>query len=86
MEVRTWVLKIPRDNPWAWPEVKFWSNSIEMQTHFSQEEYCHSMWDTTGETNMMTNKFPRLTVVPYADVEWLSKGGRTPNKLRVWLE
>ena len=31
-------------------------------------------------------KLPRLVVVPYAVVEWLSKKGRTPNELRVWLE
>ena len=86
LEGRPWVFKIPRDKPWTWPEVKFLSNSIEMQTHFSQEGNCHSMWDTTGETNLTTNKLPRLVVVPYADVEWLRKGGRTPNELRVWLE
>ena len=63
-----------------------WNNFIEMQKHFIQESNCHSMWDTTGETNLTTNKLPRLVVVPYADVEWLRKGGRTPNELRVWLE
>ena len=35
---------------------------------------------------MTTAKFPRLAVVPYAVVEWLSKKGRTPNELRVLLE
>ena len=44
------------------------------------------MWDTTGKTNLTTRKFPRLEVVPYAAVEWLSEGGRTPDELRVWLE
>ena len=43
------------------------------------------MCDTTGGTNLTKNKLPRLTVVPYADVEGLSKGGQTPNELRVWL-
>ena len=40
-------IKIPRDKPWAWHEIKFLSNPIEMQTHFSQEENRHTMWDTT---------------------------------------
>ena len=75
LEGRPRVFKIPRDKPWAWPEVKFLSNSIEMQTHFSQEKNRHSMWDTTGETNLMTKKFPRLAVFPYVAVEWISKGG-----------
>ena len=44
------------------------------------------MWDTTGRTNLTTVNFPRISVVPYAVVEWLSKKGRTPNELRVWLE
>ena len=35
---------------------------------------------------MMTKKLPRLEVVPYAALEWLSKGGRSPNELRAWLE
>ena len=35
---------------------------------------------------MTTKKFPRLAVVPCASVEWLSKAGRTPNRLRVLLE
>ena len=35
---------------------------------------------------MTTLRFPRLAVVPYAVVEWLSKKGRTPNELRIWLE
>ena len=25
-------------------------------------------------------------MLPYAVVEWLNEGGRTPNQLRVWLE
>ena len=29
---------------------------------------------------------PRMAVVPYAAVEWISKGGWTPNELIVWLE
>ena len=44
------------------------------------------MWDTTGETDLKTKKLPILVIVPYADVEWLSKGGLTPNDLRAWLE
>ena len=74
-----WIFKIPRDKPCAWPEVKFLSNPIEIQTHFIQEENCHSMWDTTSMTNLKTLRFPRLAVVPYALVEWLSKKGHTPN-------
>ena len=44
------------------------------------------MWDTTGMTNFKTLRLPSLAVVPYAVVEWISKKGRTPNELRVWLE
>ena len=44
------------------------------------------MWDTTGEMNMTTNKFPSLAVVPYLDVDWISKGRQTSNELRVWLK
>ena len=86
LEGRPWIFKIPRDKPWAWPEVKFLSNPIEMQTHFSQEENRHAMWDTTGMTNLTTLRLPRLAVVPYALVEWLGKKGRTQNALRIWLE
>ena len=25
-----WILKIPQDKPWAWPEIKNLGNSIEM--------------------------------------------------------
>ena len=50
LEGRLWVFKIPHYKPWALMEVKFLSNSIEMQTHFSQEGNRHAMWDTTGET------------------------------------
>ena len=63
-----------------------WNNFIEMQKHFIQESNCHSMWDTTGETNTTTKKLPKMTVVPYAAAERLSKGGQSQNKLRVWLE
>ena len=86
LEGRPWVFKIPWDKPWAWTEIKFLSNSIEMQTHFSQEGNLHAMWDTTGNTNLTTRKFPSLAVVSYAAVGWLSEGGRTPNEFRVWLE
>ena len=34
---------------------------------------------------LTTLSFPRLAVVPYAVVEWLSKKGRTPNELMIWL-
>ena len=44
------------------------------------------MWDTTGKTKLTIIKFTRLSVVPYASVEWLSEGGITPNELRMWLE
>ena len=44
------------------------------------------MWDTTGRTNLTTKKFPRLAVVTYVVIEWLSEGKRTTNELRVWLE
>ena len=57
-----------------------------MQTHFSQEENSHAMWYTTGMTNLTTLRLPRLAVVPYAVVEWLSKKRRTPNELRIWLK
>ena len=63
---RPWVLKIPRDNTWAWPEIKILSNHIEMQTHFSQEVNCYALWDPTGRTNLTTKKLPRLEVMPYS--------------------
>ena len=37
LEGRPWIFYTPQYKPWAWPEVKFLSNSIEMQTHFMQE-------------------------------------------------
>ena len=37
-------------------------------------------------TNLTTLRLPRLAVVPYALVEWLSKKWRTPNELRILLE
>ena len=86
LEGRPWMFKIPRENPWVWPEIKLLSNPIEMRTHFSQEENCYDMWDTTRRINLTAVNFPRLVVVPYAVVECLSKRGRTPNELRVWLE
>ena len=79
MEVRPWIFKIPRYKPWAWPEVNFLSNPIETQTHFSQGENRHGMWDTTSMTNFTTLRLPRLALVPYSVVELLSKNGRTPN-------
>ena len=36
-------------------------------------------------TNLITLRLPRLAVVPYAVVGWLSKKGRIPNELRIWL-
>ena len=86
LEGRPWVFKVPQDKPCAWTEIKFLSNSIEMQTHFSLEGNHHTMWDTTGTKNLTTIKVPWLEVVPCAEVEWLSKGGRTHNGFRVWLE
>ena len=83
LEGRPWIFKIPWDKPWACPEVKFLSNTIEMQTNFSQEENSHAMWDNTGMTNLTTLRLPRLAVVPFALVEWLSKKGRTPNELSI---
>ena len=52
----------------------------------AKKKNCHAMWDTTSMTNLTTLRLPRLARVPYAVVEWLSKTGRTPNKLRIWLE
>ena len=83
---RPYIFKIPRDKPWSRPEVKLLSNTIEIQTHFSQEENRHAMWDTTGMKNLTTIMLPRLVVLPYALVEWLSLKGRTPNELRILLE
>ena len=37
MAGRPWVFKIPRDKPWAWPEVEYVENTIEMQGHFGQD-------------------------------------------------
>ena len=39
-----------------------------------------------GGDKSNNKNLPRLAVVPYAVVECLSKGGRTPNQLRVELE
>ena len=75
LEGGLWILNITRENPWACPEVTFLSNPIELQTHFSQEENRNAMWDTTGMTNLTTLRLPRLAMVPYALVEWLSKKG-----------
>ena len=44
------------------------------------------MWETTGMKNLTTPRFPRLAAVPYVVVKWLSKKGRTPNELRIWLK
>ena len=62
-EGRPWVFKILQYKPWAWPDIKFLSNSIGMQTHFIQEGNCHAMWDTIGKTNLTIRKFTRLAVV-----------------------
>ena len=43
LEGRPWIFNIPRDKPREWPEVKFLSNPIEMQTYSIQEENCHAM-------------------------------------------
>ena len=59
LEGRPWVFKIPRDRIWAWMEIKLLSNSIEIQTYFSQEGNCHAMWDTTGKTNITTEKLSK---------------------------
>ena len=42
LEGRPWVFNIPWDKPWAWQEIKFLINPIEMQTHLNQEENRHS--------------------------------------------
>ena len=85
LEGRLSIFNISRDKPWEWTDKKILGNPIEMQTHFRQEEKLHDIWDSTGKKNLTTIKFPRLELVPYAVVEWLSKKGRTPNELRVWL-
>ena len=36
LEGRPWIFNITCDKQLNWPEVKFLSNPIEMQTHFSQ--------------------------------------------------
>ena len=72
LERRPWVFKISRYKPWTWPDIKFLSNSIEMQTYLSQEGNRHAMWDTIGKTNLATRKFTKMEVVPYEAVEWIS--------------
>ena len=62
---RPWVFKIPRDKPWAWPEVECVENAIEMQGHFGQEGNKNTLWDTSGEQMITRAKFPRLAMVPY---------------------
>ena len=76
MEGRPWIFNIPWYKPQTWPEMIFLSNPIETQTHFSQEENCHAMWDTTGTTNLTTVRLRMLAVVPYVVVVWLSKKGK----------
>ena len=56
LEGRTWIFKIPRDKPWACPEIKLLRNP-------SQEKNCHDMWDITVRTKLTTVHFPRMTVV-----------------------
>ena len=63
LEGRPCVFKIPQDKPWAWPEIKFLSNPIEMWTHFSQEGNLHATWNTTGRKNLTTIFFSCLAVV-----------------------
>ena len=48
---RPWVFQIPRDKPWAWPEVEYVNNAIEMQGHFGQEGNNNTLWDMTGGAN-----------------------------------
>jgi len=57
-----------------------------METYFSQDGNRHSLWDTSGEVDRVEHNLPRLVVVPYAAVLWLSEKERTPNDLRVWIE
>ena len=83
LEGRPWVFNITRDKPWVWPEIKFRSKPIEMQTYFIQERNCHTVWDTTGRKNLATKNSPRLAVVPYAVTECISEEVRTTNELRV---
>ena len=72
LEGRPWIFKIPQDKPLPWHEIYFLRNLIEIQTHLSQEEILHDMWDTTGKTNLTTIKLPRLALVPYTVVEWIN--------------
>ena len=65
LERRPWIFKIPWDKLWAWPEVEFLSNPIEMQTHFSQEEDFYAMYygeevsEETKETSHGDDRFDR---------------------------
>ena len=43
LDGRPWVFKIPRYKTWAWLEIKFLINSIEMQTYLIQEGNHHAM-------------------------------------------
>ena len=79
MKGRLLIFKIPRDKPWAWPKKKLLFRPIEIQTHFIQEENRYAMEDTTGMKKWTTLRLPKLAVVPYAVVGWLSKKWRTPN-------
>ena len=81
-----WVFKTPRDRPWAWPEVEYVDNAIEMQGHFRQEGNNKTLWDMAGYPTKTNVKFPRLAMVTYAMVEWLVQENRTPNELRMWIE
>ena len=75
LEGRPWIFKITWDKTWAWREIKFLSNPIEMQNRSSQEENRHSMWNTTSRKNLTTAKLPKLAMVPYEVLERLSKKG-----------
>ena len=46
---RPWVYNIQRDRSWAWQEVEYVDNAIEMQGHFRQEGNNKTLWDTAGD-------------------------------------
>ena len=81
-----WVFKITRDKPWAWPELEYVENAIELQGHFEQEVNKNTLWDTSGEPMKMRSKFPILVMVPYVMVDWLVKANWAPNKMILWIE
>ena len=80
------MFKIPQHNPWAWQEVEYVYNEIEIQGHFGHEAINNTLWYTKGYPTKTKAELPRLVMVPYAMVEWLVQSNKTPYELMLWIE